>query len=1446
MIAFIVAVLHLALFGCTVAQLEVTVTGEAAWQQVPFAIRLLESVAAYDESLYEPALRAIFSVEAHSVDEDDEIDEIDESDEQEPVTDYDIYQRFLKRTEITDVAKSIIDFHLTYNMLGPRVSAHYSFFHAKDYASYITKKCATDSFGVPLEDHQAWVQFKDEVYCSNEDLFALKTDSVGESLLEPFDRIIGTLGPVVVLYGEPSSKQFLPMLKSLILDSDNGKLRFVIRYVPPITVKRDQLIGYSFDFKLEDIGSLQNTENGNSDALPLRDISKIDCSQLIPPSNLKNIGLKISSYVLGQNLTDIEKFELLKKVSQSLPCYLASVAENSVDDNVKFSLAYNENKGMTSKSNGFYINGSPINRLELDVLNVFEKVKKELAIIQSLHAIGLSNAQAKYLIKKFALISAVKDSQYRSGESLWGSNTNRFRVYENRFNPKGKSDGGVVFFNNIEEDQLYERYSKNADEIYLGPQGINIRMGQIPPLRENIHDLIFAINLEDKDQLRVFFSFAKIILDKGLVHQLGILPLKGTNPSMDVLMATKLYSILKVSDATEALGFLYAYYATRDPDEEQKLFDSIEDNVDDLDELLATANQFSLDGPSIIFSGVIHSLHEKDWQLSMAQQILHDVKLLQTAMKDGKHEGKSLKSILYENAKSERVLKINPANPNDIKYKLITEELISKSVPIRYIGNQTHLPASVWLIGDFTSAVMLEQLTTILKLMIESAFNFQVRLVNTSTNDQVIEFISSILKMTEENLKRIVDWLEIIQRDIGLEEYEQNQTLFGTFERSGLNLNDNILLVNSRVLDLDEVFSEANIRSLLEFESSYRLSTFDKIFEGNADIFNESSSSVDFMGSIGVDYFDWFDMVTSIVTNSFYSTDDILSTDVSRYDFDVLDLLNSIIIENDAMEKEVDILLILDPLEEYSQEMLSLVNAFIDFKFAQVQILLQSSAQSNENQVHRFYFANVPRSKPVFGLQGNFAPHSLTQSSTLPANEHLTFALHVPRSWEVYVDDVSEGFESQSFSLEKFKTPPKLRFVLDKLLVEGFAMDVDNARYPSGLVLSLNNNSVTIESTVLSTLGYFQFAVCPGLWNLTVLSDLNTHGYSLVNNDANLLESGRYDTSFYPVQVYSLDGLKINPKFTRKRTLVDRKQTRKGWSVRLLLNKYRTSKSEPEVNIFTVISGRTYERLSKTMILSVMKNTKHSVKFWIIGKYLSPLFKKDISVLSGKYHFEYEFVGYQWPSWLRAQELHHREVWAYKILFLDVLFPQSLSRIIYIDADLTVRSDLKELVDLDLEGAPYGFTPMCEDREDMKQYRFWESGYWEKVLGSHFKYHISAMFVVDLGTFRQLFVGHYLRDSYQKLSSDPNSLANLDQDLPNNLQHRVPIFSLPSKWLWCESWCSPVTKKDAAIIDMCNNPATSEAKTVAIKRIVPEWVSLEREVNNTLQEDLVPSLHDEL
>lgn len=254
-----------------------------------------------------------------------------------------------------------------------------------------------------------------------------------------------------------------------------------------------------------------------------------------------------------------------------------------------------------------------------------------------------------------------------------------------------------------------------------------------------------------------------------------------------------------------------------------------------------------------------------------------------------------------------------------------------------------------------------------------------------------------------------------------------------------------------------------------------------------------------------------------------------------------------------------------------------------------------------------------------------------------------------------------------------------------------------------------------------------------------------------------------------------------------------------------------------------------------------MKHTKHPVKFWLLNNYVSPQFRNSLEPMAKKYGFSYELVEYKWPRWLHKQTEKQRIMWGYKILFLDVLFPLHVKKIIFVDADQIVRTDLMELMNFDLNGAPYGYTPFCDNKKEMDGFRFWKTGYWANHLAGR-RYHISALYVVDLVKFRKIAAGDRLRGQYQGLSADPNSLANLDQDLPNNMIHQVKIKSLPQEWLWCETWCDEKSKKNAKTIDLCNNPLTKEPKLDAARRIVPEWIEYDEEIRELLEKNKISNL----
>ncbi|KAL1527444.1 hypothetical protein AB1Y20_016110 [Prymnesium parvum] len=276
------------------------------------------------------------------------------------------------------------------------------------------------------------------------------------------------------------------------------------------------------------------------------------------------------------------------------------------------------------------------------------------------------------------------------------------------------------------------------------------------------------------------------------------------------------------------------------------------------------------------------------------------------------------------------------------------------------------------------------------------------------------------------------------------------------------------------------------------------------------------------------------------------------------------------------------------------------------------------------------------------------------------------------------------------------------------------------------------------------------------------------------------------------------------------------------------------------VHVFSLASGLLYERFLRIMMRSTRQRTARRLKFWLLGNFLSPHFRA--SVASGQLAaavgdgVEVELVQYAWPAWLRAQTEKQRLIWGYKILFLDVLFPQRVRKVIYIDADQIVQGDVGELWDLDLRGASIGMTPFCRDdpNEATTGFRFWEAGFWKGALRG-LPYHISALFVVDLRALRHKGHADLYRETYNQLTADPNSLANLDQDLPNYLQHAVPIHSLPEEWLWCESWCGNASLPRAKTIDLCNNPLTKEPKLEQARRIGgSRWAAIDQQLHEAL------------
>uniref|UniRef100_A0A8C9XX53 UDP-glucose ceramide glucosyltransferase-like 1 n=1 Tax=Sander lucioperca TaxID=283035 RepID=A0A8C9XX53_SANLU len=534
-----------------------------------------------------------------------------------------------------------------------------------------------------------------------------------------------------------------------------------------------------------------------------------------------------------------------------------------------------------------------------------------------------------------------------------------------------------------------------------------------------------------------------------------------------------------------------------------------------------------------------------------------------------------------------------------------------------------------------------------------------------------------------------------------------------------------------------------------------------------------------------------------------------------------------------------DVVAVVDPVTRDAQKLAPLLLVLKQLVNVNLRVFMNCQSKLSEIPLKSFY-RHVLEPEVAFQADGSFSPGPMARFLDMPQSPLFTLNLNTPESW--MVESVHTRYDLDNIYLEEVKQYVSAEYELEHLLLEGHCFDVSSGQPPRGLQFTLGTASepVIMDTIVMANLGYFQLKANPGAWILKMRKGRSDDIYKIYSHEGTDSPAESDDIivvlNNFKSRIIKVKVQKKPDKFNEELLSDATEENDAGfWKS---LARYSFDSKLPEelkqekddvINIFSVASGHLYERFLRIMMLSVLKNTKTPVKFWFLKNYLSPTFKEFIPHMAKQYGFQYELVQYKWPRWLHQQTEKQRIIWGYKILFLDVLFPLAVDKILFVDADQIVRTDLKELRDFDLEGAPYGYTPFCESRKEMDGYRFWKSGYWASHLAGR-RYHISALYVVDLKKFRKIAAGDRLRGQYQGLSQDPNSLSNLDQDLPNNMIHQVPIKSLPQEWLWCETWCDDSTKRSAKTIDLCNNPMTKEPKLQAAVRIVAEWTDYDQEI----------------
>ncbi|KAK3301548.1 glycosyltransferase family 24 protein [Chaetomium fimeti] len=1433
---------------------SVNVALKAAFPSPPYLVELLETAASENATTYFALLDRI--AKGHFV---------------EAKTDKALYEKFVQVLRddghVDGEALSTFKLALSMRTAAPRVEAHYQY-----YTTAVEPSLSGDQVGCGQ-----WFFVDGKQYCTpalDEAHSEVQENNQGRPL--PFDRKFGTGSRDVILYADITAPDFgtYHEIAMKLAQSGEGAYRVRYRRSPAHPTEALSVNGYGVELTLKrtdyividdrDTGAAKSPGGeaqkpiGSSEVV-LDDEEVTDIKPL-EKSELASLGMKAASFIMQSE----SPFETLLKLTQDFPKYSTSLGAHNVSAEFKAEHEDNRKVLVPEGMNVLWMNGIQLIERQIQPFGLVDLLTRERRLINGVLDLGLTGQQA------ISLLGHTEVAQAKSG----GEEPRRFDWRDEI------EDGRViVWLNNLEKDKRYQEF---APSIWALIQ----HFGQgLPQIRKDIFNLIVPVDFTKPEDVKMVTTQLLSFMKRLVPIRFGLVPLTPTGEAID--QAKVVYYLLETHGLSAAASYLeksLENQKTAKPDE--SIFNEATKDRPLRPEasVLSFKDIFTSEGhekqihlakhwverlraggevPSVFMDGFAIP-RDENWLRAMNQKLMGDLQALQQAAYFGQvNDDTWIPGRFLENAITRRNTLIFPEDAKDVKVlnvnKLYTDHhIVFNKVPVVEANEQSTKEdwAALTVIADLDSLEGQKLLLFALQFRSELS-GIRLDIVhNPKDTARSPSQLTQRIKAREADLAsatQLLDLETILESGKAEADPAYDAALTSFLADVSLKEGDNALILNGRVASpivSAEDFKKEDFEQFLEAERASRILPVYKAVEdlGLGDRISgpldaAKLTSVTALSGISDLPQGIFDSASSARTAAF---NELKSAHTS---FQV----------GDASTATIFFVAVINPASEVGQKWAAVLKVLSELEGVHLQVFLNPADELGELPIKRFY-RYVLESSPSFDDSGKVKALSANFAG-VPQDTLLVAGMDVPPAWlvtsKVSVDDL-DNLRIKDIKAKRGTEHIEAVYQLENILIEGHSREMPAGQPPRGvqLVLGTEKDSHFADTIIMANLGFFQFKANPGVYSLRLkegrssdiftMESLGAEGWTPVPGDdsAEIALMNFQGTTLYP-RLKRKPGMmeedvleETNPDGAAGTGNAAMEFVSKGLKFAEGLlgrakpaeeTKSLSATQHAEINIFSVASGHLYERMLNIMMVSVMRHTNHTVKFWFIEQFLSPSFKDFIPHLAAEYNFSYEMVTYKWPHWLRQQKEKQREIWGYKILFLDVLFPLSLDKVIFVDADQVVRADMRELATLDLEGAPYGFAPMCDSRTEMEGFRFWKTGYWANYLKGH-PYHISALYAVDLRRFRELAAGDRLRQQYHALSADPNSLANLDQDLPNHMQFQIPIHSLPQEWLWCETWCSDETLKEARTIDLCNNPQTKEPKLDRARRQVPEWTEYDEEI----------------
>lgn len=1161
-------------------------------------------------------------------------------------------------------------------------------------------------------------------YENSDDAFYLKSGDLKKQatvadydVIRPNEVVIGTnpTSPIVILYGCPDSNgEFEEFNRNLYSEAMNsGKLRYIWR--PTCSLSDTTLSGIPIDFTVK--------ETSDISALPMEalqipeEFAKSSYAFYSPnEGELSDLDLKVASLIANhyRNTRDFKSsLRYSKGIINNFPLLVPQLLLSDVDTSkVLRSNNILKAKGFDYNMLGLYINGQNWKLSELDHYTLTNAITSEYVNLRNLHAVLQRVDPQSTLLTAKELMNKFSQFSLPNYQDLQPIKVDLHRI-------PGFSES-VIYFNDIEIDDQYSDLTLDIEKFFE-----NSKFGELPEYRQNWNEVIFVIDfnrLEDSDTVSALEGLNRAIqvITQGYPQRVGMLPL---NTGTAEGIVNKIYE-LRDSDLLDVEDFLSSL------PQEEVLGTCDYSNAPDVSKLLS---ELQISQTSIIINGEVYPFKKNTWHYLIAKIIKKDKALLQRELTkyvnpDSTHQDVDVRGILHFKSANCRHTKYTPDYFSDSTYSLMNNselQLIDDRV-FEYIkGREYNLLHTATLVDDFDTAQALKKLQNLLNT---GFIGVRVRVVHKG----------ALPSSNWKNLKKILSKGEFSSDLNSLvekckEQLPKNDLNLGVLRKwlPGLRqeyLNtDSFIVVNGRFIHLEtnEIPSKKHFEGIIKREAKRSLDAMYAL-EAIYPSFSENKIDPDFIETVSATLTKMFYQGAQLYDNGVNYTPEGSLSRIDLAQFLKTDNF-TVFRDSNAFERPIDVVLVLDPLEERSQKLLSLTSLLEHLPFVNLHIVIMPTEDMKIMPIRRIYMDDV-----------NDLINNLSQE--------------VVQNFHVEFDTPSNFFVSNIRELQGV--------VLE---IHAFQKDspVSEANIDGvgGLCLELvdEKGDVVDSCITMKTFGYGQFIVRQLFSGYVIRScdpRFKVTSFALDARADYVASSSFSLSSFNTMKIY-VEVEQITPSLE-------------------LLEK----NNDNMINIFTVLKDEAQEEENyKKMIVSFLLTPYKGkeIKFWTLDQpFITDSFKNfceavnNDSTLNGSI----EILKYKWPPWLRPQRFNDRRMDVSKILFLDVIFPKNTSKILYMDPSSN-PIDPVDLYDSDDGKNPFAMFKMTGDG-------YWEEGYWAKKLKENrLNFHsVEPAFSINLIKVREHGIGDKLRIHYQRLSADVNSLKKIDQDLLNDLQLEFPISAL--------------------------------------------------------------------